>query len=156
MPTQLTDAEVDAWSEWYDRLKTSHVAKIELALSRILRAVAERREPSDVLIDSVIAWENLFGTKEGEPTFRVTMCLAKLLEQELEARLKLRTRLGKIYALRSKIVHGGGALGRNDHPLCNEALDVAIRAVRTLTTDRADILKLPDGAHRSAALLLGK
>ena len=67
MPTQLTPAEVGAWGEWYDRLNAPEVDKIDLALSRILRAVAERREPSDVLVDSVIAWENLFGTKEGEP-----------------------------------------------------------------------------------------
>ena len=154
-PTQLTDAEVTAWGEWYNKLNTPDVARIELALSRILRAVAERREPSDVLVDSVIAWENLFGTKEGEPTFRVTMCLAKLLEQGTEARLTLRTRLGKIYALRSKVVHGGGTLSKKEYPLCYEALDVAIQAVRELVAERGDVLRLPDGAKRSAVLLLG-
>jgi Apea-like HEPN len=156
MPTQLTDAEMAAWGEWYNKLNTPDVARIELALSRILRAVAERREPSDVLVDSVIAWENLFGTKEGEPTFRVTMCLAKLLEQGTAARLALKTRLGKIYALRSKVVHGGGALRENEYPLCHEALDVSIRAVRVLAAEREDVLRLADGAKRSAALLLGE
>jgi hypothetical protein len=155
-PTQLTDSEVEAWGRWYESLNTPHVAKIDLALTRILRAIAERREPSDVLIDSVIAWENLFGTKEGEPTFRVTMCLAKLLEQTSEARLELRARLGKIYALRSKIVHGGGTLRQAEYPLCNEALDTAIRAIEVLLTDRIDILTLADGAQRSATLLLGQ
>jgi len=153
-PTQLTDTEVTAWGEWYNKLNTPNVAKIELALSRILRAVAERREPSDVLVDSVIAWENFFGTREGEPTFRVTICLAKLLEQGTEARLTLRTRLGKIYALRSKVVHGGGTPSVDEYPLCYEALDVAIRAVRVLVDERGDILRLSDGARRSAALLL--
>jgi hypothetical protein len=156
MPIQLMDTEVEAWGKWYERLNTPHVAKIDLALTRILRAIAERREPSDVLVDSVIAWENLFGTKEGEPTFRVTMCLAKLLEQVPEARLQSRTRLAKIYALRSKIVHGGGTLREDEYRLCNEALDTAIRAVEVLLTDRGDILRLPDSAQRSAALLLGQ
>ena len=90
MPVQLTEAEVAAWGEWYARLSTAHVTRISLALSRILRALAERREPSDVLIDSVIAWENLFGTSEGEPTFRVSTCLAVLLEDSFDARADLK------------------------------------------------------------------
>ncbi len=106
------------------------------------------------IVDSVIAWENLFGTKEGEPTFRATTCLAKLLEQDGDARLELKTRLGKIYALRSKVVHGSGALKRSEYPVCYEALDVAIRAVKALVRERMEILSLPDGALRSAELLL--
>lgn len=155
MPVQLTEAEVTAWGEWYERLSTTHVARIELALSRILRAIAERREPSDVLIDSVIAWENLFGTSEGEPTFRVTMCLAVLLEGPADARQELKKRLGAIYGLRSKVVHGSRNLKESEYPLCQEALDVAVRAVRTLVSERTDILELSDGAVRSTKLLLG-
>jgi hypothetical protein len=153
-PTRLAQTEVDEWRKWYELLSSKPAMRIELALTRILRAIAERREPSDVLIDSVIAWENLFGTKEGEPTFRVTTCLAKLLEQDGQARLKLKTRLGKIYALRSKVVHGSGVLKRDEYPLCTEALDVAIEAVRILIGTRTDILNLADGALRSAELLL--
>ncbi|MEV6831199.1 hypothetical protein [Amycolatopsis sp. NPDC051102] len=155
MPVQLTESELTAWGEWYERLNTTHVARIELALSRILRAIAERREPSDVLIDSVIAWENLFGTSEGEPTFRVTMCLAVLLEESTEARQELKKQLGAIYGLRSKVVHGSRNLKESEYPLCQEALEVAIRAIRTLVSERADILELSDGALRSTKLLLG-
>jgi hypothetical protein len=155
MPTQLTEAEVTAWGEWYGRLSTAHVDRIELALSRILRAIAERHEPSDVLIDSVIAWENLFGTKEGEPTFRVTTCLAVLLEESLQARKDRRKRLADIYGLRSKVVHGSGNVRGREYPMCYEALDTAIGAIRVLVTDRTDILELPDGAARSNHLLLG-
>jgi len=156
MPTTLTDAEVTKWGEWYDKLRAAHVEKIEVALSRILRAIAERRETSDVLIDSVIAWENLFGTKEGEPTFRMSMCLAALLEQEFEARKRLKKELGDIYGLRSKVVHGSGNLKPDDHPKCQRALDVAVAAVRVLVDERPDILALPDGAARSTALLLNQ
>jgi hypothetical protein len=154
MPTELTEAEVTAWGEWYERLNNAHLDKVELALSRILRAIAERLEPSDVLIDSVIAWESLFGSSEGEPTFRVTTCLAILLEHSFEARMDLRKRLAGIYALRSKVVHGNRNLKESEYPKCQEALTVAIDAVRALITDRADILALPDGTARSTALLL--
>lgn len=121
----------------------------------MVRAAAERREPSDVLIDSVIAWENLFGTKEGEPTLRVTASLALLLESEPEARRKLRTKLASIYTLRSNVVHGNSALNRSQYPLCYEALDIAIRALRVLLSDRVDVLAQRDGALRSLYLILG-
>ena len=154
-PSYLPEAEVAAWDEWYARLNTAHVARISLAMSRILRALAERREPSDVLIDSVIAWENLFGTSEGEPTFRVSTCLAVLLEDSSEGRADLKRKLTGIYALRSKVVHGSRHLKQSEYPLCQEALEVAIRAIRALTVARTDILELQDGAARSTALLLG-
>ncbi|MFC5911666.1 hypothetical protein, partial [Streptacidiphilus monticola] len=115
---------------------------------------AERREPSDVLIDSVIAWESLFGTKDGEPTFRVTMCIAKLLEGSVESRLALKARLGKIYSLRSKVVHGSGMIDQKEIPMCHEALDVAVRLLKVLIAERPDIITLADGAARSARLLL--
>jgi hypothetical protein len=84
------------------------------------------------------------------------MSLARLLEHTPETRLRLRTKLAKIYSLRSKVVHGSGALKEDEYPLCHEALDIAIQAIRVLVTDREDILRLPDGARRSAALLLGR
>lgn len=155
MPVQLTDAEARSWQEWYDQLNTSSVAKIKLALTRILRAVAERREPSDVLIDSVIAWENLFGTKEGEPTFRITTCLAKLLGDSATDRLAKKSKFGKIYKLRSDVVHGNRTIKPGEQSLCYDALETAISAVKRLVAGRMDILALPDGARRSAALLLG-
>ncbi|WP_188308741.1 HEPN domain-containing protein [Streptomyces sp. CBMA123] len=155
VPTQLSEEEVTAWQEWYERLSDPSAAKIELAMTRILRAIAERREPSDVLIDSVIAWENLFGTKEGEPTFRITSCLAKLLCTSGPERLELRRELGKIYGLRSDIVHGASNLEVKHQPRCQEALDIAIKAIKILVSERQDILAEKDGALRSVALLLG-
>ncbi|TDD07121.1 hypothetical protein E1292_13830 [Nonomuraea deserti] len=154
-PVTLTDVEVSAWHTWYERLSAPSVNRIELALSRVLRAIAERRDPSDVLIDSVIAWENLFGTKEGEPTFRITMSLAMLLKISPSEREDFRSELVAIYGIRSRLVHGNGTLTADDYPKCQRALDVAIEAIRTLVSERTDILELVDGGRRSTALLLG-
>jgi hypothetical protein len=153
-PTQLNEADINAIREWYERLRSPHVAKIELALKRILRACTERHDPADVLVDSVIAWENLFGTKDGEPTFRITMSLATLLGSSREDRVALKKKLTKIYRLRSDIVHGSAALNRGDYSLCYDALELAISAVRILMSERTDILELSDGAERSTNLLL--
>lgn len=154
-PTKLTNAEVGAWRDWYERLNSPDVDRIELALTRVLRAASERREPSDVLIDSVIAWESLFGTRQGEPTFRVTASMAALLADSYEARKNLKKNLKGIYYLRSDVVHGNRNLSRNDYSKCFEALEFAIRAIRKLVEERTDILTLRNGDARSEALLLG-
>lgn len=156
MPVQLTETEVKTWREWFELFGNPHVENIELALSRVIRAVSERREPSDVLIDSVIAWENLFGSKDGEPTLRVTASLALLLEENPQARRKLRTKLGKIYALRSDIVHGTSALSdQAEFAACYEALDIALEALRILLRDRTDVLAQRTGTERSLHLIVG-
>ena len=154
MPATLTNEEVKTWVEWYRRLSNPHVKQIQLAVSRVLRAIEERREPADVLVDAVIAWENMFGTAEGEPTLRVTASLALLLGATLEERKRLRSRYKDIYKLRSRVVHGSGAIRGSEHPMCQEALDVALQALRKLTYERTDILRLPDGNERSLHLIL--
>jgi Apea-like HEPN len=154
MPTQLSDAEVTAWGEWYERLSNATVGRIELALSRILRAIAERREPSDTLIDSIIAWENLFGSKEGELRFRITSSLAVLLKESYQERKGLKKKLTDLYDLRSKVVHGSRNLKHSEYPQCQAALSIAIEAIRVLIGERPDLLELPDGTERSTALLL--
>jgi hypothetical protein len=98
----------------------------------------------------------MFGTSEGEPTFRVTACLAKLLKPTLKERRVLKSELSKIYTLRSAIVHGSRPLAESDHPLFYRALDVAIDAIRVLVYHRSDLLDQPDGANRSLTLLIGE
>lgn len=127
-----------------------------LAISRVVRATGERRDAVDVLIDSVIAWENLFGTKDGEPTLRVTASLALLLEPDPAKRRAFRTELGKIYELRSKAVHGTSLPKQAEMPLCFRALDVAILAIRALIKERPDILAESDGGARSLRLILAE
>lgn len=155
MPTTLTEDEVERWEEWHSLLSAPGAERINLAVSRVVRATGERRDPVDVLIDSVIAWENLFGTKDGEPTLRVTASLAILLESEPSKRRGLRSELGKIYGLRSNAVHGTAMPKPSETQLCFRALDVAILAIRALLKDRPDVLAEPDGGARSLALILG-
>jgi Apea-like HEPN len=145
---QLIESDLQTWGEWYVRLSDAPVSIVEITLTRILRAVAERREPSDVLIDSVIAWESIFGTKCG-----LTKCLTTLLERDTKARQARKKGLDRIYDLRSKVVHGGGTLDVKDHSICEEALDVAIEAMRILVANYPNILRAKDGAERSKLLL---
>jgi hypothetical protein len=154
MPTQLTEQEMTAWKEWYDLLGTSGAERVDIALSRIIRAVAERRDPVDVLIDAVIAWENLFGSSQGELKLRITASMARLLADDPKDRLELRKKLGRIYDLRSQAVHGSGKPKPAEIALCSEALDYAIRIVKVVFKKRPDLLEDKEGTDRSMKLLL--
>ncbi|MHB8613786.1 MAG: hypothetical protein ACYDAL_15390 [Candidatus Dormibacteraceae bacterium] len=154
VPIRLSAEEVQSVREWYHTLSHPRLDKIGVALRRIIKAVAERREPADVLIDSVIAWENMFGTSEGEPTLRVTASLTILLEPNLDKREALRRDLNAIYKLRSKLVHGSYEFRPSDGPLCQAALDVALRALKVLAEKRVDVLEKADGAERSLYVML--
>lgn len=155
LPTQLTAKEVVDWETWYRLLSAPVSERMQLAISRIVRATAERHDPVDVLIDSVIAWENLFGTNEGEPTLRVAASLTLLLGPDPKHRGDLRRKLTKIYGLRSKVVHGDSLPRQTEMHLCQEALDVAIRALRAILKDRPDLIKM-NGAERSLNLILNE
>ncbi|MCE0765378.1 hypothetical protein LWC35_21090 [Pseudonocardia kujensis] len=154
MPMHLSESEVERWGNWYQKLDTPAAHRLDLAFGRILRAVAERREVSDLLVDSVIALENIFGTSEGEPTFRISMSLAVLLESDENRREEMRSLVSRIYGLRSRVVHGSGVIKSSENQLCWDALDIAIRAVKCLVGQRTEILELADGSMRSAAVLL--
>jgi hypothetical protein len=110
---------------------------------------------ADRLVDSVIVWENLFGTVEGEPRLRISAALAWLLTGDPIDREARQLELKRLYDYRSKIVHGGKpdevALGEQ----ANAALMHARDALRALFSDRTDVLALPDGAARSLRMIMG-
>jgi hypothetical protein len=125
---------------------------LALAGRRIVSALTVRGSFEDVLVDAVIAWENLVGG-ETETTFRTSAAMACLLESVVTDRFRLQKRYSKLYGARSRVVHGrhgGGSLGN----VADEALDVAIRGVKAIMERRPDLIPL-DAATRSERLLLG-
>lgn len=155
MPHELTRAECEAVSSWTALVDQGWSPRIDVAVRRVLSAAHTRTDPTDRLVDAVVALENLFGTKEGEPRLRITTAVAWLLEKDTAGRAALQTRLKKLYDDRSDVVHGNPidvpALGDK----ANDALVVAIACLRTLFSDRGDVLALPDGSARSLRLMLG-
>ena len=154
VPTQLTDDDIRAWQKWYTLLAADGSDRLDIAISRVLRAISERRDHTDVLIDSVIAWENVFGSSQGEPTLRVTGCMARLLASDPGERARLRTELAGMYALRSKAVHGNSQIKASDAARCYKALDYAIDVLRIVYRDRSDLLEEKDGNARSIKILM--
>ena len=67
---RLTSNELGGLRTWANKIDKSDLATVEIAVDRLLRALWEL-EWTDSLIDAVVAWENLVGTRS-ETSFRVT------------------------------------------------------------------------------------
>jgi hypothetical protein len=125
--------EEDALAQWAERVQRHYHQSISIAVRRTLSAVRERVDPEDALIDAVIATESLFGHGEKtEVTFRVTTAISLILEENKAARASFKSRLGRVYDSRSKVVHGGSVKPAvlNDHK--EIAISVAVRCLREL------------------------
>ena len=154
----LTPYEIDGSDRakirrWTARVHQHHSDRIDIATRRTLSALTTRSDPTDRLIDSVIALENLFGTGSGELVFRVSTGCARLLERDGPARLTLQRDVRRLYNLRSRVVHGAHAPEPGEmHPHAVDASDLAVRALRRLFLYRSDLI---DNADRSTALIMG-
>lgn len=154
VPRQLTAANIDGWRNWAERLLAHDMSNVEIAVRRVLQAIGERQMLDDVLIDSIMAWENLFGAEQ-ETMFRVCGSLAWLVESDAAQRKVLMKELKQIYAFRSRIVHGSRSLDPADHDIPRRALNVALDAIRKIVQHRPDLLTERDGPARSNRVLLG-
>jgi hypothetical protein len=161
-PSDLADIEL--WAKLVDDHQHDELAFVG---RRIVSATSTRSALDDVLVDAVIAWENLVGGAP-ETTFRTSAAMACLLEQEPASRITLQRRLAAIYGARSDVVHG--RLGRDMgqwkwrlakgtekvglDTVANEALDVAVMGLKTIMATRSDLIAL-NAAGRCERLLMG-
>jgi hypothetical protein len=144
--------EARALGQWAARLAATDLSHIQIAVERLLRAVWEP-ESSESLIDAVISWENLVGTRQ-ETSYRVTGALAVLCEDNPAMRLARRRQLARVYDARSRLVHGDspdGSVG----DFREEALRVGLIAIERLVERPPDLLALPKSSDRADRLLLG-
>jgi hypothetical protein len=151
-PTALTDSEASAWRDWIRRLDTTDLSRFGVAPARLIRAVAERRDPFDSLIDAVICWESMFGGDK-EMTLRVSSAMARLLRPSGPERRASRKRLGEIYELRSRVVHGTDTKRSLVQEASKEAISYAVEAFKFILADRRDLINM-SGAERSVTILM--
>jgi hypothetical protein len=151
-PTALSPKDAASWKTWLDHLNNIDITRFGVAPARLLRAVAERRDQTDSLIDAVICWEALFGG-DTEMTFRVSAAIARLLRPSGPDRRALRTRIAEIYRLRSKVVHGADVPIGEVVDASREAVSTSVEVFRTLVSERRDLVKMSAG-ERSTAILM--
>ena len=143
--------EIEALVAWIERVRAADLSHVEIAVERLLRALFEV-EGGELLIDAVIAWENLLGTRS-ETVYRVTAGLAVLCEDDHSLRLERRKEFQGIYDKRSRMVHGD-SVGA-DFELRNRAIQIGLEALARLIEDRPVLLGLAKSQERVDRLLLG-
>ena len=146
-PEVLHEGELDNLIRWSNLVDEHYDQSIEIAVRRGLSAVAKRSNTEDSLIDAVIAMESLFGhSGETEVGFRVTSAISILLEPNPAARATFRSRLGKVYGSRSKVVHGSSTPHLHDHK--EEAIGVMVRCLRALFEETPHLITDRDRGMR--------
>lgn len=152
-PRQLKQNQVTAWTKWTNLVRENRSAGISIALRRILRALGERNDPEDVLLDAVVVWENLVGGSQ-EAVLRITSALAWLLGSDEADRLERRGEYKDIYGLRSKIVHGSLTDRGIVASQARKAVEISLAALRELFENHPELLAMKS-EERSLRLLLG-
>lgn len=154
VPTKLTAVQARRWAEWASLVEERRTASVDVAVSRTLIAASERRDVGDALLDAVIAWENLFGSDDGETTTRITTSLAWLLGRNAVQRHELEQQLRGLYRLRSKIVHGDPNTSRADAAAkFQDAFEITLRALREVFGSRPELLSMNSRARGRVLML---
>jgi hypothetical protein len=155
MPTVLSAEEAASWKYWVDVVTGAEINHLKIAMTRTLKALTERLDPSDRLIDAVIAWEALFGATN-ESTLRVSASLARLLHPSDAERESAQKNYQKIYQARSNIVHANKTkttIAQVDE-YGRAAIEASLKTMRLIFATYDKLLPLESSA-RSTQVLLG-
>jgi hypothetical protein len=138
---------------WATRIERDYSDRLDIAVKRTLSSLTTRWDPTDRLIDAVVALENLFGTGSGELAFRISAGAAYLLEQDARRRADVQSEVSRLYNVRSKIVHGAHSPApATVEPLAKAATTFAVRSLRVLFAQQRRLL---DEKDRARLLILG-
>jgi hypothetical protein len=155
VPTHRVERDqVKAIEDLAVTLAESYNENMQLASIRTVQAIAQRTDRSDALIDAVMAWENLVGTRS-ETVYRVTAGLARLLEREDDKRRPFRKELQEIYNLRSRVVHGDVVDPQTVMVSSERATRIALRAMLEIYSRGGRWLSMSSN-ERSETLILGE
>ena len=136
-------------AEWARILERVDDSSIRIAQHRLLSALSERADAIDGFIDTIIAWENLFGSRQGELSFRISTAMAKLLRDTLEDRLAMQKAVKKQYDLRSSLLHGGKIIDPQKAIAERDvALQTALTCLRRLYQEFPDLIEDEDRARK--------
>ena len=149
----LSGDEEKALVEWCALVGERYDDALEIAVSRAMRALIERYDESDALIDALVAAESLFGAGgSAEGGLRVASALALLLEPEVARRRAYRAALVRVHRTRNAVVHGGEVDGRELSEDKEAALRAVVLALRALFSDHPALIAHRDRGER---LILG-
>jgi hypothetical protein len=129
-----------AWAERYLKMDRRWRPLIAVALDR-LNLARRRQSHGDQAIDSGICLESLLGDDSPqELTYKLRLRAALLLGKSIEERQKIREDVGRLYDLRSKVVHGRVRVAKHasrDKQVASRGLEICTQAVRAIVQRNA-------------------
>jgi hypothetical protein len=136
-PSQLPPVKLDnealAWAERYLRMDKKLRGSAAVALDR-LNLARRRRSFGDQAIDCSICLEALLGDESPqELSYKLQLRAGLLLGSTLTERQEIRQAIKKLYALRSKVVHGSAREPKDalaDAKWAAHGLEICTQAVR--------------------------
>jgi len=148
----LSSGSSESVKYWSSIIKSSNDEKIRIAIRRILSSINERTNPVDGFVDSVIAWENLFGGN-AELSYRISISISKLLKVSPEDRMALQKKIVNFYNDRSLVVHGSKEISYWDAvQKRNECLLIALSSLRKLYENHRDLIEDTDRSKKLALM----
>ena len=120
----LEEQRLGAW--------TPVVSRLSQALARTGQYAAE-----DQILDVAIALEQMYRLDRGRIADQLKTKTACFLEVGTDARLAVRERVGKLYSVRSEIVHGGSCSARTRQEAFGKGFQVARDTVFKLLREGA-------------------
>ncbi|MBS9857747.1 HEPN domain-containing protein [Vibrio alginolyticus] len=146
----LKQDEVEELKYWYNALSVSKSKHIVKPIQDLQSSILKRNDDKYALLDALISWESMFTTKDRGIKETLKDSISKFLERDTPG---FRERIGRLYKLRSDIVHGreprlgeGETLGG----VREEVAEIALSCLKRLVLD----LELRDISAVSRAKLL--
>lgn len=140
MQSVLTKEDSSALQSAAALVDVHYAPSLAIPTRRLSSALMVRHDIEDGLVDAIVALESLFaGTDSGELTFRIGASVAWLIAGAAEERLELNREVGKLYTLRSKILHRGYA-GQNVSKERDRTVQLGIASLRALLEDHPDLV----------------
>jgi Apea-like HEPN len=124
-------------TEWMELLSELPCDRVGIGLSRLVRGLAERHDRLDSLIDAVIAWENLVGTRT-----QLSKSVAFGICTLADSTEVTEDQISDIYNARSRVVHGDVPDYARIGELANDALRIGLQAMRSLFENHQDKLEM--------------
>jgi Ethanolamine utilization protein EutJ (predicted chaperonin) len=101
----------------------------------------KKLDTTDAFIDLIIIWENLFGTRNGEVAFRISLSISKLLHKNPVDRLETFNQVKDLYDKRSEIVHGSQHYNPQQiQELYDSALKITVEVLKNIFQDNPELL----------------
>lgn len=139
-PSVLTTSHRTALERSAALVDSHYDSALAIPTRRLVSARLQRHDIEDGLVDAVVALESLFaGSDSGELSFRISAAVAWLIGRSAEERLKVQKELRDLYALRSKILHRGGA-GQDVSSERDRTVKLATDAISALLRDHPDLV----------------